>query len=152
VAGAIVRVQASPDSVTTDDLGKFEMTGLKPGSKYVISAWKDGYYASKADDVIAPSSNLRIGLMRYQTDDNPEYEWLDPSAEGSCITCHPVLTAMWLGNDAHAKAAENPRFLTMYNGTDVEGNRSPLTRRLYRKDYGVVPLPPDPILPKPHCS
>jgi hypothetical protein len=35
----------------------------------------------------------------------------------------------------------------MYNGADVMGNRSPLTRRRSVRDYGSVPLPPDPSLP-----
>ena len=52
----------------------------------------------------------------------------------------------WL-RDAHGRSAGNQRFLTMYNGTDLEGNQSPLTRYVYIQDYGRVPLPPDPGKP-----
>jgi len=53
------------------------------------------------------------------------------------------MTQVWLDNDAHGRSAVNPRFLSMYNGTDVHGNQSPLTRFGYSRDYGRFPLPPD---------
>jgi len=52
----------------------------------------------------------------------------------------------WL-DDAHSQSAVNPRFLTMYNGTDVHGNQSPPTRYACSPDYGCFPLPPDPTQP-----
>jgi hypothetical protein len=45
--------------------------------------------------------------------------------------------------DAHSQAAQNQRFITMYNGSDVLGNQSPFTRYGYSRDYGSFPLPPD---------
>ncbi len=56
------------------------------------------------------------------------------------------MTEIWLEN-AHAGSASNPRFLTMYSGTDVDGNQSPPTRRGYSRDYGSFPLRPDPNRP-----
>jgi hypothetical protein len=35
----------------------------------------------------------------------------------------------------------------MYNGTDVDGNQSPPVRYACNRDYGCIPLPPDPALP-----
>jgi hypothetical protein len=49
--------------------------------------------------------------------------------------------------DAHSQSAVNPHFLTMYNGTDLAGNQSPLTEYFCDRDYGCVPLPPDPSEP-----
>jgi hypothetical protein len=57
------------------------------------------------------------------------------------------VTQIWLDNDAHGRAAVNPRFLTMYTGTDVSGNRSPPTRYASNRDYGRIPLRPDPSQP-----
>jgi hypothetical protein len=63
------------------------------------------------------------------------------------MSCKAGLTKNWLENDAHAGAARNPRFLTMYNGTDVHGRQSPLTRYGFSRDYAVIQLAPDPTQP-----
>ncbi len=39
------------------------------------------------------------------------------------------------------------RFLSTYNGTDLNGNQSPPTRYGYSRDYGRFPLLPDPTRP-----
>ena len=49
--------------------------------------------------------------------------------------------------DAHAGSAVNPRFLSMYGGTDLSGNQSPPTRFTQSRDYGRIPLLPDPDEP-----
>jgi hypothetical protein len=97
--------------------------------------------------VLAPHEDLVLTLRRYQTEDNPEYTWVPPVGEGSCYSCKPAVTQVWLDHDAHAGSATNPRFLSMYNGTDLEGNRSAPTRYAYVKDYGRIPLQPDPNQP-----
>ena len=64
-----------------------------------------------------------------------------------CQDCHDqTINDQWSGS-AHALGANNLRFLTMYNGTDVNGNRSPSTQRGYSRDYGVFPLRPNPNQP-----
>lgn len=64
-----------------------------------------------------------------------------------CRDCHGrAIYDQWAGS-AHALGAGNPRFLTMYNGTDMAGNRSPPTRRGYSRDYGSFPLRNDPRKP-----
>ncbi|MFQ5420416.1 MAG: carboxypeptidase-like regulatory domain-containing protein, partial [Anaerolineae bacterium] len=64
-----------------------------------------------------------------------------------CRDCHgrPIYD-QW-ASSGHALAADNPRFLTMYNGTDVAGNQSPPTQKGYNRDYGSFPLRPDPNQP-----
>jgi hypothetical protein len=72
-----------------------------------------------------PANGVTLTLRLYQTNDNPDYEWILPySADPqvmTCATCKPVVTQIWLDNDAHAKSGTNPRFLSMYNGTDTTG-------------------------------
>lgn len=61
-----------------------------------------------------------------------------------CRDCHGrTIYDHWV-TSAHALGTNNSRFLTMYNGTDEAGNRSPPTRRGYNRDYGSFPLRPDP--------
>ncbi|MBI3914646.1 MAG: carboxypeptidase regulatory-like domain-containing protein [Chloroflexi bacterium] len=64
-----------------------------------------------------------------------------------CRDCHgEIIFKQWAGG-AHARGASNIRFRTLYNGTDVEGNKSPLTRFASHQDYGRIPLLPDPNQP-----
>jgi len=90
---------------------------------------------------------IELVLRRIQTTDNPDYVWVPPLGENSCYSCKPGVTQVWLDNDAHGRSANNARFLTMYNGTDVLGNQSPPTRFGYNRDYGRFPLRPDPDQP-----
>jgi hypothetical protein len=147
VAGATVRIQATTGETRTDGAGRFSLGGLTSGATVTVSAWKHGYYCAKVDAVVAPADGLLLELRRYQTNDNPAYQWVPPTGPGSCASCKAGVTQVWLDNDAHARSAVNQRFLTMYRGTDVAGNASPPTRYIYIQDYGRVPLPPDPTSP-----
>jgi len=147
VAGATVRIQATTNQTLTDDQGRFALGGLEEGIPITISAWKADYYCAKVEGVVPPAGGITLSLRHYQTEDNPDYVWIPPTGENSCYSCKPGVTQIWLDNDAHAQAALNPRFLTMYNGADVYGNHSPLTRFGYNRDYGRFPLRPDPNQP-----
>jgi hypothetical protein len=151
VARATVRIQGSRSSIFTNKAGSFRLTA--PGAKAVnIGTWKEGYYCSVLKEVTGSPQNLNLKLKTYQTNDNPEYEWIPPEAPegaGGCSQCHATITDMSL-KDAHMKAASNPHFLTMFNGTDTEGNQSPPTRYDYGRwswQYTVIPYPPDPSQP-----
>ena len=143
VAGATVRVQASENATVSAADGTFSLADLTQGVTVTISAWKDAYYCAKVEGVVPPTGGLTLSLRRYQTNDNLDYEWIPPVGENSCASCKADVTQIWLENDAHAASATNPRFLSMYNGTDLEGNQSPLTRHGYSRDYGSFPLRPD---------
>lgn len=153
VVGAIVRIQGGTKSVSTDAAGAFQLTA--PAGKVVnIGAWKHGYYCALLRNITAPARDLNLQLRRYQTGDNAAYQWIPPETPegtGGCKQCHnPAVIDMAL-KDAHLKAATNPRFLTMYNGTDTEGNQSPPTRYDYGTwswKYIIIPYPPD--LSKPY--
>ncbi len=154
VAGVRVRVQGAKEYAVSDGSGSFVISGLAVGSKVNVSAWKDGYYSALSRDVTVPGSQVRLALTAYQINDNGAYTWLPPEgkeAEKNCGACHPDIVEMSL-KDTHLNSAGNPRFLTMYYGTDVSGNRSPVTRYDKGKTKSawvnmMVPLPPDPSKP-----
>jgi Carboxypeptidase regulatory-like domain len=146
VSGATVGIQAGELSVQSDARGHFILAGVQAGLPVTISAWKDGYYCASQVKIQPPAGNLHLTLRAYQTDDNPQYAWVPPVGNNSCYSCKPGVTQVWLDNDAHGKSAENPRFMSMYNGTDLQGRQSPLTR-YSQGDYGKAPLPPDPNQP-----
>ena len=79
------------------------------------------YYCAKVEGVIPPASSLSLTLRLYQTNDNPDYEWIPPTGSNSCYSCKPGVTQIWLDNDAHARSGNNPRFFSLYNGTDITG-------------------------------
>jgi len=147
VAKATVRIQGTTNATVSDYQGQFTLSSLSEGVAVTISAWKEGYYCAKAEGVKPPVNGITLTLRMVQTNDYPGYEWIPPIGGNSCYSCKPGVTQVWLDNDAHSRSTINPRFLTMYYGTDVEGNQSPLTRYSQTRDYGRIPLPPDPSQP-----
>ncbi len=143
LAQATVRIQATTNQTITDDEGRFVLTGLEAGAPVTVSAWKEGYYCSSSEQVKPPTTGIAFTMRLVQTNDNPDYQWIPPTGQNSCYSCKPGVTQVWLDNDAHGKSASNMRFLSMYNGTDANGNQSPLTRYGYSRDYGRIPLIPD---------
>jgi hypothetical protein len=159
VAGATVRVRATNTSTMTDAEGHFTLTNLLPGEAVDLTAWAPGYYITGGQEYLPGADDVVLTLIPYSDADNPAYDWLSAfasaGADGNCENCHASSQASatvtlpfdeWLV-DAHAQSANNPRFLTMYAGTDVDGNQSPLTRYGYSRDYGRFPLRPDPTQP-----
>lgn len=123
VEGATVRIQATTNATTTGSDGAFTLD-VAEGVAVTVSAWKHLYYCVKVEGVVPPASGITLVLRLYQTNDNPHYEWELPTSEDpehiSCAHCKPVVTDIWLQN-AHAGAGTNPRFFSMYNGTDTTG-------------------------------
>ncbi len=147
LAGATVRVRATENKTLTAADGSFVLRGLSASVPVSVTAWAEGYYVGWVSAAPGPEP-VAITLKPYYTTDNPDYTWF--SMEGmegskSCGHCMPAYPE-WL-DDAHSQSAVNPRFLTMYNGSDVHGNASPLTRYGYSRDYGRFPLRPDPGQP-----
>jgi hypothetical protein len=147
VSKAQVSIQATTLTTLTDNQGRFSLSGLEDDQPVTVSAWKDKYYCAAQAPVTPPAAGLHLVLRLVQTGDNSDYTWVPPTGENSCYSCKPGVTQVWLDNDAHGQSAVNPRFLSMYNGTDLQGNRSPLTRYAETRDYGRVPVPPDPGKP-----
>jgi hypothetical protein len=163
ITGAIVRQQTTENKTTTDVNGRF-ILDLKPDESIILTAWAEGYYIGGGKKQYSPgASNVEIVLAEHSDEDNQSYEWLsafsDAGYEGSgendnCENCHSEpnnpqanLPFTEWQEDAHALSARNINFLTMYNGTDVSGNQSPMTRFIRTRDYGRIPLRPDPNKP-----
>jgi nitrate/TMAO reductase-like tetraheme cytochrome c subunit len=157
VSGATVRVKTTATSTQTDGAGKFTLTGLTPGQAVVLTAWAEDFYIGGGKDAILPGSpGGTLTLKAIPEGDNPDYAWLSAfsssgvsSQENSaCQNCHAdgedgaLPFPEWQG-DAHALSTQNPRFLSMYLGTDLQGNRSPQTAYFNNRDYGRTPLRPD---------
>jgi hypothetical protein len=164
VAGATVRVKTTAIATTTELNGRFVLAGLEPNKPVVLTAWAKGYYIGGGDKEYLPgATNVKIILTKHSDRDDPNYAWLSAFAkagyagsgeDSNCENCHAdpnyaqasLPFSEWQG-DAHGLSARNPRFLTMYNGTDTAGNQSPPTEYFHSRDYGRVPLRPDPNKP-----
>jgi hypothetical protein len=161
VAGAIVRVQTTTVSVVTSFRGEFSVPSVGLGSGPLpLTAWAEGFFCAGPVMATPGDRNVVIELVSYQVADHPDYRWLSAvSTEGEgegqgCIVCHSRGSDLdydlpvdeWL-DDAHSRSAQNPRFLTMYLGTDLEGRTSPRTTIWVDEDYGDQPLPPDSASP-----
>jgi hypothetical protein len=162
LADATVRWQTTEVSTYTEADGTFVLRGLPPGEEVHLTAFVPGYYISVVD---APGGEdgVEIALHRHPEADNPGYAWLPSGVmtgegeDAGCAECHAAPADQreaglmlpydeWL-LDAHSRAAVNPRFITMFTGTDLLGNQSPPTRYEFNRDYGRIPLPPDPDQP-----
>lgn len=144
IAGATVRIQATENKTFSAEDGTFTLGDLNAGQPVTVTASAKGHYIGWAA-AVAGGPPITITLNAHYVTDNYEYEWFEENGvEGSaaCGACHTSYNE-WLA-DGHSQSATNPRFLTMYAGTDVEGNTSPPPD----KNNIGVPLPPD--LSKPY--
>lgn len=161
IEDALVRVKTTPIFVMTTSDGRFRFTNLDQTQSVKLTAWAPGYFIGGGETFYPGATDVEIVLHAHHMTDNPDYDWL-PSVfypgEGEdqgCAACHsnantnitfPLPVDEWL-QDAHSQSAVNPRFLSMYTGTDLSGNQSPLTRYGFSKDYGEFPILPDPNQP-----
>jgi hypothetical protein len=125
VAGATVRVRLTKHEATSAADGSFTLSDLTMTEPVSVTAWAAGYYVGVANGTpgLVP---ITVTLKPHYTTDNLDYEWFSfQGIEGSasCAPCHHSYEE-WKA-DAHSQSAVNPRFLTMYEGTDVHGNKSP---------------------------
>ncbi|MBT8201915.1 MAG: hypothetical protein KJO87_01280, partial [Acidimicrobiia bacterium] len=159
VPGAVVRVQTTPIAAVASDLGEFSIptSGLSAGP-IALTAWAEGFFCAGPVTATAGDRDVVIELVPYTVEDHADYVWLSAVSTGgegdgenqACIRCHSRGSDLdydlpvdeWL-RDAHSRSAHNPRFLTMYLGTDLEGRTSPPTTVWVDEDYGERQLPPD---------
>jgi len=135
VAGARVARRAAAGSALTDAAGRFTLP-LPAGSGEVqITAWAAGAYIA-SETVTPPVAALELRLRRLHGGDHADYAWAepgpDPATPGACGNCHPSILPQWEAN-AHGGAISNPRFYSMYDGTDVTGTRT--VEPGYRTDF-----------------
>ncbi len=122
IEGAIVRQQTKAPSTTTAKDGTFTLTGLVEGDEIIITAWKESYYPG-GESVVPPVDDVTITIRLHPAEDNRAYDWYtsmpDPEVPVGCGHCM-VAFPQWVEN-AHGQSGINPRFFSMYNGTDVAG-------------------------------
>ena len=121
LAGASVRVQATEFQAVSDENGAFAIPNVTASLPLTVVAWSKNYFLNFA---VASSvdSSVEITLTQHHRSDNLESEW---ETSANCGECHTAY-AEWQA-DAHGQSALNQRFLTIYRGTDIDGNRSPNT-------------------------
>jgi hypothetical protein len=152
VAGAILQIKGAPGQITTAKDGSYTFHGQGLGGTKLttIVAWAPGHMVGWADlDSTKPvwkagGTGVTITLKPLFTVDNNKYTWFTfngVSGSASCGLCHREYPE-WQA-DAHSQTAVNPRFLSIYNGTNVQGQVGQTTQ------LGTtgVPLPPDPTKP-----
>jgi hypothetical protein len=122
LAGARVRVRATANLTFTDANGNFLLANVPTGQQIEVASWYTGHYIASA--FVTPTvSGLTLTLRAYHTTDHPEYPWTSPistTGPGACGNCHPMIIDQWTVN-AHGGAVTNPRFFSLYDGTDVSG-------------------------------
>ncbi|RKX82229.1 MAG: hypothetical protein DRP57_10305, partial [Spirochaetes bacterium] len=154
VFGAIVTISGTNRKTMTDKSGKFYFDKLHSDASLCISAWFSGYFIGGGEQYPL-AEDVVIHLEPFNKTDHPDYEFIPARIQpgknsDNCQICHTATNSFeqnlpfdeWI-LDAHSKSAINERFLTMYEGTDVRGNKSPLTTYVNKQDYGRIPLPPD---------
>ncbi len=157
VSGAVVRLKTTDTFTQSDNEGNFTLQFVQDGTPCLITAWAEGYYITGGSEYKPGDTNIELFLEHHSSEDNPDYTWVSAYAcagrPNNCENCHSAQSDSgnlpfdeWR-NDAHALSAENIRFLTMYLGTDVSGNTSPMTVYTSHREYGSIPLARDPDLP-----
>ncbi len=124
--GVVVRVSNSAQVDDSDNNGLRIVSCDQ--STQVIAAWARGYEVAlrKCDE-----PNIQLSPLSGR--DNIYYSWT--SAVGSCINCHAGQIGStydemneWL-RSGHAKVFDQHYFETMYRGTNLSGNSSPIAQR-----------------------
>ncbi len=149
VANAIVQLHGVQTQVRTNAQGAFQLFGLSGTTPITVTAWSDGYYVGytvmnpSAPDWKGPNA-VEILLKPVPQTDNTQYPWFSfngVKGSASCGMCHRE-NKEWQA-DAHSQSAVNPRFLSVYTGTDVKGNQG----QLVTLNAQGLANPPDPSKP-----
>ena len=133
IAGAVVRQKLTTNATTSASDGQFSLGSLPEGVTVTVTAWQEGYLVGWAE-VMPPQTGVTITLKAHYTTDNPDYQWYsshNPEDPISCVHCM-VAYPQWRVN-AHGKAGTNPRFFSLYNGTDITGTATVLPG--YKQDF-----------------
>jgi hypothetical protein len=120
ISEAHVRMRASENLTLTSPDGSFTLRSLPEGEEIEITAWAGGYYIASLH-VIPPDREVTFTLRPYHTTDYQDYQWVSPiegTSPDACGNCHPMIVPQWSGN-AHGQAMSNPRFYSLYNGTNL---------------------------------
>jgi hypothetical protein len=146
---ALVQQQGTPNKTTANSEGFFTLQDIYGTAPAIITAWSEGHYVGwttvdPLEPDFDPNQPVSITLKPLFQTDNLEYDWFSfEGVEGtaSCGLCHREYEE-WLA-DAHSLAAINPRFISIYRGTNILGEES---QPIHFGSDGT-PLPPDSSLP-----
>lgn len=147
-AGAIVQLQGSANQTVAAADGSFTLhgTGLGGANTVTVTAWAQdhfiGWQAVNPGDAVGKS--FQITLKPLFDKDNHQYTWFEEkgvTGSAACGMCHREYKE-WQA-DAHSQSAVNPRFVTLYRGTNIQGKKGQLTN-LIAMDKAA---PLDPALP-----
>ena len=150
VADALVQLQGTPNQVRTDAAGRFTLhgQGLGGSQAVTVTAWAADHFIAWTTVVPGSAATATAGVeltLRPLFDrDNHQYTWFKfegNSGSASCGVCHREYKE-WQA-DPHSQSAVNPRFVSMFRGTDVHGRKGQLTQFVSETKV----LPPDPALP-----
>jgi hypothetical protein len=149
VAGAIVQIQATTNVTESAEDGSFTLSGIQGTTPLVLTAWSRGHYVGWMTlNPSAPDwkggSEINLVLRELPQGDNSEYEGFSfegVTGSASCGICHREYPE-WQA-DLHAHAATNTHFISMYLGTNVDGEAGQPTQ--FGSEGQVLPL--DPNLP-----
>ena len=156
VEGALVRFRGYPNHTFSGVDGRFEIAYLDTSENIYVTAWKPGYYIAGFDEAItAESEDIQITMHHYHPEDNPDYRFISPlldmDNEFACGNCHLARGEIldtnlpvneWL-QDAHSQSAVNQRFLSLYNGTSLSGERGDNIEYQFDSASGIdIPVAP----------
>jgi len=155
VAGAVVRWRGASQFALTDEDGRFSLAVEAARADAQLTAWAPGYFIGGSDGAIF-AGPVELILRRHPTTDNPAYTFISPILDlddpAACSHCHSDRSGAMQGampveewlQDAHSGAALNPRFLSLYNGTRVDGSATgPATTYRFDAAAGInVPVSP----------
>jgi hypothetical protein len=126
VIGALVRVQLTDITTLTNEIGYYEFPDLTISEAITLTAWIEGYFpgGGKVTDL---ETAFDITIKPHYTGDNLHYNWFEFNGTNTSESCAPCHTAYeeWK-RDAHSQSAVNSRFLSIYLGTDINGNKGPV--------------------------
>lgn len=115
VPDAIVTLQTTNVQTTSASDGSFSLTDAI-GENLVIVSAKKGYYNNSVT-VNSPASNIEILIESVPEDNNPNYNFIEPTL---CGSCHPDQFEQWTGSPM-ALAGTNTWVYDTYNGTGTPG-------------------------------
>ncbi len=149
MAGAVVQVKGTNNKATTAANGSFTLNGIKGTTPITVIAWSQGYFQGWTE--LNPSApdwkggqGFTITLKPLYETDNANYPWFSwegVKGSASCGLCHREYKE-WQA-DAHSQAAKNPRFLSVYTGSNAKGD--PGQPVVF--DSKGLPKAPDPAKP-----
>ena len=141
VPQARVRWKGRSESTVTDDAGRFVLPyPADVNGPLKLTASKVGFFitGSEVPRERDPNVPLQLTLEPLPQVDHEAYAWIDPTpdeqSEHNCGNCHPTIYQEWQ-RDAHSRSATNPRFLNLYDGTNLQGEPN--------QGWGMLPEYPE---------